>query len=110
MDITMNKIKKFNDCSVLEDKIQIDAEEEILIPYEEADNKIIILVSNDGAGSGDITFEKGDMLQATEDLTITVPAGKTIAVALESGKFKKKNGNVKAIASAELGIQLIALP
>lgn len=110
MDITMNKIAKFNEGVILEAAIEAAEGDEILIPYEEADNKIIILVSNDGAGSGDITFEKGDMLQATEDLTITVPAGKTIAVALESGKFKKKNGNVKAIASAELGIQLIALP
>lgn len=110
MDIKMNKIPEFNESVVLEDLATAAAGTEVIIPFEEVDQKTVVLVTNDGAASADVTFKKGDMLQGTEDKVISVPANKTIAVALESGKFKTKEGNVKATVSASLGFQLVVLP
>lgn len=110
MNIEINKIPKFNEYAELEAEVTVTSADEASIPYEEADHKIVILVSNKGGNSAEVTFEKGDMLQGTEDLIVTVPAETTVAIALESGKFKKKDGNVKATVSGDLSFQLIALP
>ena len=110
MDIKMNKIPEFNESVVLEASATASSGTEVIIPFEEADQKTVILVTNSGGSSADVTFKKGDMLQGTEDKVISVPANKTIAVALESGKFKNNDGNLKATVSASLGFQLVVLP
>lgn len=110
MNINVNKIPNFNGYVVLDEKVVANAGDEILIPFTHSDQKLLILVSNTGAEDAEIIFEKGEMLQSTDDLEIMVPEGKTIAVSLESGKFKKKDGNVKATVTESLEIQLIALP
>ena len=111
MNINVNKIPSFNGYVVLDEKVIANAGDEILIPFTDSDQKLLILVTNTvGAEDAEIIFEKGEMLQSTDDLEIMVAEGKTIAVSLESGKFKKKDGNVKATVTESLEIQLIALP
>lgn len=112
VDIKLNKIPVWNETVVLE-AIQkpTEANEEIKIPYDEADNKLVLIISNSG-NAATATVKTGEMpMSGSEDTVLTIPANKSVAIALESGKYKKKDGCVHIIASATtLGFQLIAMP
>ena len=55
----------------------------------------MILIENGGSSAGDVTFKAGNGIQGVADLVVNVANGKTKAVVLESGAFKKagKVGN-----------------
>ena len=112
LNVEVNKIPLWNECVELIDILNADASKEVNVPYTDADHKLVLLVKNSGSGEGTITVAPGEMpMSGNEELEIKVPAGKTIACAFESGRFKKKDGNIHIVSSStELGFQLIALP
>lgn len=112
MEIKVNKIPAWNETvEISEVQYPTQANEVVKIPYEEADQKLVLLIDN-GGEEGTVTIQPGEMpMSGNSDYVITVPANKSIAVALESGKFKKKDGFVHIVASATtIGFQLIAMP
>ena len=111
--IKVNKIPAWNESVNLEDVANAaGANDEVLLPFDEADQKLVVLVDNSAAASATLTVKPGDMpMSGAEDYVITVPGNTAVAIALESGRFKKKDGYVHVIASAAtLGFQLIAMP
>ncbi len=78
--------------------------------------KILILISNSGEGPKKATIEKGNSLQGTEDLEISVTNSKTVAIVVESGKFENVSGEnkgkvvIKGEDSESLKVQVIELP
>ena len=63
------------------------------------DDKTLILMNNTGE-AGTVTFEKGTGIQGVVDATFDVPAGFS-AVTLDSGFFKKMNGDNKGCVVAK---------
>ena len=59
------------------------------IQFDGQDTKIVILIENGGSSAGDVTFKAGNGIQGVADLVVNVANGKTKAVVLESGAFKK---------------------
>ena len=113
LNITVNKIPEFNQGIKLEAAKKPSGDnEEVLIPYKEADNKLILLVNNEGGAEATITVEPGDMpMSGAEEDILSVPADSSVAIAFESGRYKKKDGYLHIIASnSTLGFQLIAMP
>lgn len=108
-----NKIPGWNETVEVTDVLNADAANgEVLIPYTEADQKLVVLIKNSATAEGTVTIKAGEMpMSGNEDLVLTIPASKTVALALESGRHKFKDGYVHASASATtIGFQLIAMP
>ena len=112
LNVKENKIPVWNESVVLEEIAKADASKEVNVPYTDADHKLVLVVNNAGSADGTITVTPGEMpMSGNEELEISVPAGKTIACAFESGRFKKKDGNIHIVSSStDLGFQLIAMP
>ena len=112
MEIKVNKIPDWNETvEISEVQYPTEANEVVKIPYEEADQKLVLLIDN-GGEEGTVTIQPGEMpMSGRSELVLHIPAETAIAVAVESGRFKKKDGFVYAVPSSELiGFQLIAMP
>ncbi|MFQ7004964.1 MAG: hypothetical protein ACLRRT_15625 [Ruthenibacterium lactatiformans] len=59
------------------------------IQFDGQDTKIVILIENGGSSAGD-AFKAGNGIQGVADLVVNVANGKTKAVVLESGAFKRR--------------------
>lgn len=104
----------WNEFSELPDAEDVNTDTGALVPMG-ADDKMLIILSNSGDAETDVTVKAGDGIQATEDITVTVPEGKEVAVSVESGKFlitKGENkGNVLVTCeSAGVKARAIELP
>lgn len=112
LNVKENKIPVWNESVVLEESANADASKEVKVPYTEADHKLVLIIKNTGEADETITVAPGEMpMSGNEELEISVPAGETIACAFESGRFKKKDGNIHIVSSStDLGFQLIAMP
>ena len=73
------------------------------------DTKIVILIENGGSSAGDVTFKAGNGIQGVADLVVNVANGKTKAVVLESGAFKKA-GKVYVTGAATMKAAALLLP
>ena len=78
--------------------------------------KILLIIANTGEGEKKATIEKGDSLQGTEDLEVTVTNSKSVALVIESGKFENVSGDnkgkvvIKGEDEASLTLQVVELP
>ena len=78
--------------------------------------KILILIANSGEGPKKATIVKGNSLQGTEDLEVSVTNSKTVAIVIESGKFENVSGEnkgkvvIKGEDAESLKVQVIELP
>ena len=72
------------------------------IQFDGQDTKIVILI-------GDVTFKAGNGIQGVADLVVNVANGKTKAVVLESGAFKKA-GKVYVTGAATMKAAALLLP
>ena len=79
----------------------------VAINFKNKDDKRVLLLIGGVAGSAKI--EKGDMLQATEDLAITVTAADK-AIVIETGKYMKANGTVVISGLSGVTVKAIELP
>ncbi len=79
------------------------------IQFDGQDTKIVILIENGGSSAGDVTFKAGNGIQGVADLVVNVANGKTKAVVLESGAFKKA-GKVYVTGAATMKAAALLLP
>ena len=114
-DITNNVLER-NVALELSDAEAITIEG-VAINYDNKScGKILILISNSGEEPKKATIVKGDSLQGTEDLEISVTNGKTAAIVVESGKFENVSGEnkgkviIKGEDAESLKVQVIELP
>lgn len=71
----------------------LDAADGAYIDYTGKDSNIILLLT--GSAEDTVTIEMGDGIQGVADETVSVPGSGTVAVVLESGRFKKVSGQHK---------------
>lgn len=86
--LTLNTLSKLNWTAGTTDGFQID--------YTPADHKMVILFQNTGSGAGTVTVKQGNGIQGVADSeTFSIAAGEFAAVRLDSGAFKRVNGEDK---------------
>ena len=85
----------------------------IALDFTEADNKLVVLFENTSTKTK-ATVEAGTGIQATNNIEIDLEGSKTTGVCLESGSFKKMNGENKGKivvkAPTTVNITVIKLP
>ena len=79
----------------------------VAIKFTNKDDKRVLLLIGGAAGTAKI--EKGDMLQSTEDLTITTTQTEK-AIVIETGKFMKADGTVVISGLNGITVKAIELP
>ena len=78
--------------------------------------KILLIISNGGEAAKKATIVKGDSLQGTEDLEISVTNDKSVGIVIESGKFENVSGEnkgkviIKGEDDTSLTVQVVELP
>jgi hypothetical protein len=81
--------------------------EGVAVKFTNKDDKRVLLLIGGAAGAAKI--EKGDMLQATEDLAIAVTAADK-AIVIETGKYMKADGTVVISGLSGITVKAIELP
>lgn len=109
---------------VTRDILSLNKAEEITITEKSAacgldmaggDYKTLILFANAGVASATATLAIGNGIQGVgADTVITVGAGKTMGIVVDSGYFKNVSGDykdtIKVTPSAALNVSVIELP
>ena len=115
-EITNTVLNERNVAVEAEDAVAITTEG-VAINYEgRSCGKILLIISNSGEAPKKATIVKGDSLQGTEDLEISVTNSKTSAIVIESGKFENVSGEnkgkvvIKGEDAESLKVQVIELP
>ena len=81
-----------------------------------SDGRILLMITNgNGSDAKKATIVKGNALQGVEDLEISIPAGKTYGIVIESGKFENISGeNAGKVVikgeSTDITVQAVELP
>lgn len=107
---------KFNESKAAPTLAATDATDGTLIPYGHEDRRILLILKNDSQASMSPKIKKGDSVQAAAaDLTLTIAAGATHYIVIESGPYKfvndtTKKGNVHVTGTADLDIGAVYLP
>ena len=71
------------------------------VDFSGKDEMTLLLISSTAGSAVTVTIVKGNGIQAVADETVSIPAGKTCGIVLESAKFKNlSDGTVKIKASA----------
>lgn len=114
--IANTKLKR-NEAQEITAAAAVDATAGASIDYSnQSDGKILLLINNGNSSAAKkATILKGNALQGVEDLEISIPAGKTYGIVVESGKFENVSGDNKGKViikgeSADITIQTIELP
>lgn len=90
----MNIIEKANTAVTVATATAMTAQ--TAFDFSSKDGKTLFIAENSSTSAAvNLVIEKGDGLQGTEDLTMSVPASSKICFALESGKYKKLYGDNK---------------
>lgn len=88
----------------------------IKIPMSAEDGRILIMIANGGVAEATATIKKGNALQGVSDLAVTIAAGATKIICVESGRFTNVSGAlagyllITGSASATLTAGAVALP
>ena len=81
-----------------------------------SDGRILLMITNGNESDAKkVTIVKGNALQGVEDLEISIPAGKTYGIVIESGKFENVSGeNAGKVVikgeSTDITVQAVELP
>lgn len=80
-----------------------------------ADHKYLVYITNGASSAKAATVKAGNGLQGTADISVTLGAGKSTFVALESGRFKNVTGADKGKVvitgdSADIKVAVFKLP
>lgn len=81
-----------------------------------SDGRILLMITNGNESDAKkATIVKGNALQGVEDLEISIPAGKTYGIVIESGKFENVSGeNAGKVVikgeSTDITVQAVELP
>lgn len=91
--ITATALTNFNIAAALPATAAVAANEGALIAFNKADQKgLIILENSNTSATATAIISKGDGLQGTTDLSITLKPSATSVVAIESMKYKFMTG------------------
>ena len=112
--ITKTKLTR-NQIGIMPSAVAADATDGACIAYDEADNKILILLENAGASQITGVIEAGNGIQGTTDLSFTLAAGAKSCAVVESGKYVNVSGVNKGMlvvngGSADLKVACVVLP
>lgn len=105
-----------NEAKEIEEAVAVDATAGASVDYtNQSDGRILLMITNTGSAEQKATILRGDALQGVEDLEISIPAGKTFGIVIESGKFVNVSGEYKGKVvitgeSADITVQAIELP
>lgn len=105
-----------NEAKEILEQVAIDVTEGASIDYSnKSDGRILLMLTNGDTDDKKATILKGNSLQGVEDLEITIPAGKTYGIVIESGKFANVAGDNKGKViikgeSVKITVQAIELP
>ena len=116
MDKVKNTVLKRNIASNMETAVAIKIAGNVVDYDNSSCGKILLIISNTGSAPKKATIVKGNSLQGTEDLEVSVTNGKTMALVVESGKFVNVSGEnkgnlvIKAEDDTSLKIQVVELP
>lgn len=81
-----------------------------------SDGRILLMITNGNESDAKkATIVKGNALQGVKDLEISIPAGKTYGIVIESGKFENVSGeNAGKVVikgeSTDITVQAVELP
>lgn len=115
-EVTNTELKR-NEAQKIVTAVAVDGTAGASVNYSnQSDGRILLLIKNGHASaSKKATVLKGNSLQGVEDLEITIPAGETHGLVIESGKFSNTYGDNKGKViikgeSTDITIQAIELP
>lgn len=116
MDSVTNTVLVRNEAKVLEDAVALKIAG-VTVDYENKScGKILLIISNGGDATKKATILKGNSLQGTEDLEVSVTNGKSVGIVIESGKFENVSGDnkgkvvIKSEDDTSLTVQVVELP
>lgn len=116
MDKAINSIIVRNEATVLENAVALKTTGLAIDYSNKSCGKILVLISNTGSAAKKATIIKGNSLQGTEDMEISVTNGTTVGITIESGKFENVYGENKGYVvmkgedSTSLKVQVVELP
>ena len=94
--ITPTVLTGYNAAEVLPATAAVEANEGALIAFNKADQKGFILLENSNAtATATAKIVKGNGLQGTADLSVTLAASTTKIISIESMKYKNLSGDNK---------------
>lgn len=106
-----------NEAKEIETAVAVDASAGASVDYtNKSDGRILLMITNGNASAEKkATIIKGNALQGTEDFEISIPAGKTYGIVVESGKFGNVYGENKGKVivkgeSTDIKVQAVELP
>lgn len=112
------EIVKHNEPSVEVDTanltVALDGTAGAYYEHKERDDKYVIIAQNTGSSASNLTIKKGNGIQGVADNVITIAAGKTVAINLESGCYKNVSGDNKGrvimTGAATIKVAVVKLP
>ena len=106
-----------NEAKEIETAVAVDGTTGASVNYtNKSDGRILLMITNAHASDAKkATILKGNALQGVEDLEISIPAGKTYGIVVESGKFGNVYGDNKGKIivtgeSTDIKVQAVELP
>lgn len=94
----------------------VDATAGAYYEHKERDDKYLIIASNANTSAAKtLTIKKGNGIQGVADKVISIGAGKTVFINIESGRFKNVSGDNKGMVilmgeSADIKVAVVKLP
>ncbi len=106
-----------NEAQEIKSAVAVDGTAGASVDYtNKSDGRILLMITNSNSSAAKkATILKGNALQGVEDLEISIPAGKTYGIVVESGKFINTSGDNKENVvikgeSTDITVQAIELP
>lgn len=94
----------------------VDATAGAYYEHRERDDKYLIIAQNaNSSAAKKLTIKKGNGIQGVVDKVVSIAAGKTIFINIESGRFKNVSGDNKGKViltgeSADIKVAVVKLP
>lgn len=83
----------------------------VKVDFSGKDEMILLLIASTASSAVTVTISKGNGIQAVADETVSIPAGKTCGIVLESAKFKNLSDGTVSIKASATGttVQVVEL-
>ena len=94
--LTPSKIAKWNEASGAVPFTALNSDG-AYYEHTARDDRNVILVQNSASSASNLTIKKGNGLQGVADEVISIPASSTVAIVIESGRFKNVSGDNKGM-------------
>lgn len=106
-----------NEAKEIISAVAVDASAGASVDYSnKSDGRILLMITNSNSSvAKKATILKGNSLQGTGDLEVSIPAGKVYGIVIETGKFGNVYGDNKGKViikgeSADIKVQAVELP